>query len=302
MTEALMIVVRTALVVFLLASMLEMGLRLTVGQVWASMRNPRLVIGALVANFVIAPLLAIGIARALRLEPPFALGLLLLGLAPGAPIIPKVVQMARGNVAFAVVLMALLMVGTVIGLPLLLPGVAEGAEVSAWKIAQPLLLLMLLPLVVGMIVRARVPALPAWVCSSLGSLSDVCGLLVVVLIVALNFKNVLGVFGTGAILAGLLFALLTTLSGWLLGGADRATRATLGLGTGLRNVAAALVIGAQNFNDPRVNVMVIVSALASFLILLPAAHLLGRRIVADAVVATPTAPEIVRGIKRPGSE
>ena len=45
MAEALLIVVRIALLVFLLASMLEMGLRLTVGQVWASLRNTRLVIG-----------------------------------------------------------------------------------------------------------------------------------------------------------------------------------------------------------------------------------------------------------------
>jgi BASS family bile acid:Na+ symporter len=299
MTEALRIVVQAALLVFLLASMLEMGLRLTVGQVWESLKNTRLVIGSLAANFVIAPLLAIVIAKVTRLEQPFAVGLLLLGLAPGAPIIPKVVQMARGNVAFAVVLMALLMVGTVIGLPLLLPGVAEGAEVSAWKIAQPLLLFMLLPLGIGLVVRARVPALPAWICSSLGYLSDLCGLLVVVLVVALNVRNVLSVFGTGAILASLLFALLTTLSGWLLGGADRGTRAALGLGTGLRNVAAALVIGGQNFNDPRVNVMVVVSALASFLILLPAARLRGRRIGAEEVIDSSATTEVERAIKRP---
>jgi hypothetical protein len=58
----------------------------------------------------------------------------------------------------------------------------------------------------------------------------------------------------------------------------------------------------QNFTDPKVSVMVVVSALVSFLILLPAAHLLGRRIGADAAVAVPTAPEIARVIKRSGSE
>jgi BASS family bile acid:Na+ symporter len=98
----------------------------------------------------------------------------------------------------------------------------------------------------------------------------------VVLLLALNLKSVLSVFGTGAIFAGIVFVVLSALSGWLLGGPGRPTRTTLGLGTGSRNVAAALLVGAQNFKDPRVNVMVIVSALVALAILLPTAGVLGR--------------------------
>ena len=62
-----------------------------------------------------------------------------------------------------------------------------------------------------------------------------------------------------------------------LGGPDRATPHSLGLATGSRNVAAALLVGALNFKDPRVNVMVIVTALVGLVILLPTASALGRR-------------------------
>jgi BASS family bile acid:Na+ symporter len=86
----------------------------------------------------------------------------------------------------------------------------------------------------------------------------------------------------------LYFVVLSALTGWLLGGPDRATRDALGFGTGLRNVAAALLVGAENFKDPKVNVMVIVTALVGVAILLPAAHVLGRR--AQAVVAASVAP------------
>ena len=41
---------------------------------------------------------------------------------------------------------------------------------------------------------------------------------------------------------------------------DRETRSVLGLGTAQRNIAAALVVGAQNFEEPQVVVMVIVVA------------------------------------------
>jgi bile acid:Na+ symporter, BASS family len=288
MTEILLIVAQVAMLVFLLASMLELGLSLTFGQVVSPLRNARLVLLSLVANFVLVPLVAVGIARVVRLEEPFAIGLLLLGLAPGAPFIPKVVQLAQGNLAFSVGLMVLLMVGTVVCLPLVLPRILVGTEVSPWKIAQPLLFLMLLPLVAGLVVHMRFKSLPAWLCPTLGRLSNLSGLVVVLLIVAVNFKSVLRVFGTGAVFAGLLFVLLSMLAGWLLGGSDPLARSTLGLGTGARNVAAALLVAAQNFKDPKVSVMVIVTALVSLLILLPAARALGKRAHATAALSSKT--------------
>ena len=51
----------------------------------------------------------------------------------------------------------------------------------------------------------------------------------------------------------------------------------LALGTAQRNIAAALVVGEQNFSDPRVVVMVIVVADVGLLILLPLARVLAKR-------------------------
>ena len=48
------------------------------------------------------------------------------------------------------------------------------------------------------------------------------------------------------------------------------------MGTGLRNIPAALVVSVQNFKDPNVSVMVLVTTLVGILILLPAARLIGR--------------------------
>jgi BASS family bile acid:Na+ symporter len=277
MNEILLGVVRLAMLVFLLGSMLDFGLGLGVREVLSPLRNARLVILSLVANFLIVPLLAVGIAQVVRLEPPFATGLLLLGLAPGAPFIPKIVQLARGNLAFAVGLMVLLMVGTVVFLPVVLPMLIAGVEVDSSQIARNLFVLMLLPLFGGLVIRARVHSLPIWLRPTLRVLSNVGGLVVLVLIVALEFGSVLSVFGTGAILASVVFVVLSALVGWLVGGAGRGTRDALALATGSRNVAAALLVGAKNFPDPRVNVMVIVSALVALSIFLPVARVLGGR-------------------------
>ena len=277
MTEILTAVTRLFVLVFLVSSMSGIGLGLTLSQIVTPLRNARLVVFAVVANFIIAPLLAMGIARLLRMEEPFALGLLLLGLAAGAPFMPKIVDIAKGDLALSVGLMVLLMVGTTIFLPVALPLLVKGVQVNAWRIAQFLVLLLLLPLIVGLIVKARAPSIAARVRPLLERISSVALLVMIVLLIALNFHSVLRIFGTGAIAAALLFAVLSALSGWLLGGRDQAQQIVLGLGTGLRNIPAALVVSVQNFKDPNVSVMVIVTTLTAILILVPAARLMGKR-------------------------
>jgi BASS family bile acid:Na+ symporter len=48
--------------------------------------------------------------------------------------------------------------------------------------------------------------------------------------------------------------------------------------TAQRNLSAALVVGGQNFDDPRVLDMVVVVAPVGLLILMPMARMLGKRI------------------------
>ena len=120
--------VPVAMLSFVVSSILAMGSGLTVVQIIEPLRDIRLVVLALIANFVVLPLGAFALAKVLQLDEPLAIGLLLLGCAAGAPFLPKLVQIAKGNLAFAVGLMVLLMIVTVgylpIVLPLLLPGVA----------------------------------------------------------------------------------------------------------------------------------------------------------------------------------
>ena len=268
--------VPVATLVFVLSSMLAMGLGLKVAQITAPLRNLRLVAMSLLANFAVMPLGAIVLARVLRLDEPLGVGLLLLGVAAGAPFLPKLAQIAKGNLAFAVALMVLLMVITVGYLPLVLPILLPGVSVNSVKIARSLVLLMLLPLAGALAVNAKLPAAAARAKPLFDRLSSLGLVLVVLLLVVVNFNDVLSLFGTRAILAGLLFIALGYVVGWALGGPGSDTRPVLGLGTAQRNIAAGLVVGSQSFSDPRVVVMVVVVAMVSLLILLPLSRLLAR--------------------------
>src|SRR5574341_2689435 len=101
------------------------------------------------------PLGAVILSTVLRLDQPLGVGLLLLGTAAGAPFLPKLAEIAKGNLAFAVGMMVLLMVITVGYLPLVLPMLLPGVSVDPTQIARSLVLLMLIPLAVGLIMKAR---------------------------------------------------------------------------------------------------------------------------------------------------
>jgi BASS family bile acid:Na+ symporter len=269
MSEVLLSISRVAMLTFLLASMLALGLSLTLRQILVPFRSARLVIAALAANFVVVPLAAVAIARGFRLDEPFAIGLLLLGLAPGAPFLPKLAELAKGDLAFSVGLMVLLMLGTVVYLPVVLPRVLPGAKVGIWQLARPLVLLMFFPLVAGLAFKAHFGSLAAWLWPWVSRASNVSLLVVTVLVVALNLPSVSRVFGTGAIAAAMLFTVVAGLTGYCFGGPAVSTRKVMVLGSGFRNLAAALVIGEEDFKDPQVLVMPVIAALLGLFLLLP---------------------------------
>ena len=275
--ELLSKAVTAAMLSFVVSSMLAMGVSLTVSQIFDPLRNVRLVLLALVANFVLMPLGAFALAKVLWLDEPLGVGLLLLGCAAGAPFLPKLAQLAKGNLPFGVGAMVLLMVITVAYLPIVLPLLLPGVTVNPVKIAQSLVLLMLLPLAIGLFVKARYDATAARVKPALDWLSNVSLILLMVLITVVNFDKVLQVFGTRGILAGLLFIALGFCIGWLLGGPGKDTRTVLALATAQRNIAAALVVGSQSFSDPKVVVMVIVVAILGLIILMPLSRALANR-------------------------
>jgi BASS family bile acid:Na+ symporter len=263
-----------AVAVFVVSSTLGVGLSLTVGQILAPLKNARLVALSLAANFVLAPLVALGLWRVLGLDEPLGIGLLLCGLAAGAPFLIKLAEFAKADLAFAVGLMVLLMVVTVGYLPLALPFLLEGITVNPIKIA--LVVLMLIPLAVGLLVRARRPGAAGRIRPTVGWISNISMILVVVLTTAAHFKSVLSVFGTFGVLAAVVYTVVCVGIGWLLGGPERGARGVLALGTAQRNAAAAFVVAGQNFDDAKVIVMITVVLIVEFLMLLPFSRVLAR--------------------------
>src|SRR5689334_13141079 len=163
MTNALQLIQKIALFVFLLGSMFGAGLGLTLSALTAPLRRVSLVLLTLGLNFIVAPALAWLLTVIIPLEPGHAIALLLLGGAAGAPFLPKLAESARADLALAVALMALLTAGTIVFMPFALPLLIPGLEAEPWKIARPLLLFIVAPLVVGMLLKVIVSSVASWI-------------------------------------------------------------------------------------------------------------------------------------------
>ena len=274
--EVLAKAVPIAMLTFVVSSMLAVGLSLTVREIVTPLRNGKLLTLAVLANFVLMPLAAILIARVLQLEQPLGVALLILGAAAGAPFLPKLASVAEGNLAFSVGLMVLLMVLTVGYMPVVMPLLLQGVEVDPMQIARSLVLLMLLPLLFGLVVRAQAATVAGRVVPWLNRLSSASLVLMMVLMVVTNARSIVSLFGTRGILASVVFLLVGVAVGWLLGGSAREMKSVLALGTAQRNIAAALVVGGQNFDDPMVVVMVTVVAIVGLGLLMPLARQLSK--------------------------
>ena len=268
MTGSLQRLADLSILVFVVSSMLAMGMSQRFASVIAPLRRPLPVVLALVVNFALSPLLALALSRIIPLQPAHAAGLLLLSAAAGAPFLPRLAEFCGGNLPYSLALMLLLMGGSTIFMPLALPLLVPEMNADPWAIARPLLLFMLIPLGIGF---ALVLAGASWMnrlLTFVRALSNLSLVLLVVLFIGLNLKTLLGTFGSFAIATYTVYLLAIMTAAYLLGAADAPTRNVFALGAGCRNLAAALVIARANSDDPAVTVMLIVAFAVSLVVLL----------------------------------
>ncbi|MGB9928496.1 MAG: bile acid:sodium symporter family protein [Methanosarcina sp.] len=266
-----------ATLIFIVSSMLGMGFSLTVPEILAPLKNKKLVIFSLIANFILVPLLALVILFIFPLSEGLSIGILLLGVSAGAPFLPKLVQVAKGDTAFSVGLMVLLMIGTIIYVPIVLPLFLPGVTINPLDIARSLILLMLLPLVIALFIRARYEEVANGLLPLMTQAANLSMLSLFVAYFIVYFSALIGIIGTTAILAAVVFVLISLVIGYLLGGPARSIKKVLALGTAQRNLSAALAISTLNFTDPDVMIMIIVVALVGLILLMFIGGEMGKR-------------------------
>ena len=273
MTQALLVVI----LLFCVSAMLNAGLSMTVRQMIAPFYDVSLAASAFAASYLLVPALATGIAWIFSLAEPLRAGLILLSLTAGGEAGPRITEMARGNVPFSVGLLAAQLMITMVYAPLVLSLALPEAHIQFGRLIVKLLLLVLAPLALGMYVNARHRKLAERLGHPLRLASMVLLVLMVTLIAMLQYRNLLELFGTRAIAAAALFAVLSFIGGYVLGGSTTENRRTLAIMSCGRNASISLMIASQVFAEPHVLVMIMATTFVIVGMLLPAAYWLGQR-------------------------
>src|SRR3954463_7628935 len=262
--------------VFVICTMLHVGLTQKPSAIAVHVKNWPFLLKMLAANFIFAPVLMVGALYLVPFNPSLKAGLLIFSLGAGAPFLIKLTQTAEHDLALGAAVMMLLMIVTVIYVPLVLPLVLSGVSVNALAIARALLLQMLLPIGAGMLAAQILPGLSKTLQPLVGGVGNIAMYAMVVATLVGYFPNLLQIIGTGAFLVGLLFVAAAFGVGYLAGFGKDHLEDVGGLGTAQRNTAAGVIIAIQNFSDPNVFVMLTLANILGIVMLLILARFLSR--------------------------
>src|SRR3954453_13254282 len=153
MTNVLNLILQISMLVFIVGNVLDIGLGLKFQGALAGLKNLRFVFQSLLWGFILCPALAILLTKILPLDPAYSTGLILMGLAPCAPLLPMMATKSRGDLGYTASFILLASVVTVVFMPFAVPILIKGVSVTAWAIAKPLLLYILFPLAIAMLIK-----------------------------------------------------------------------------------------------------------------------------------------------------
>jgi len=254
MKEILDIVFALSMNTLVAGSMVTMGLGLTISQIAQPFKNVRMVVLALVANFLIVPLFGYAIVSLLPVSEGVRIGLILLALGGGAPFIPMVVKKAKGRIASAIGLMLLLLAITILLMPFAIPVIFSGTELSSWAIARSLILTMVVPLAIALGVRAWLPNIAARIQPFSQLVTNIAALVLVVAAVVLYTETIISNINVVPVI--LLFFFGSAAIGYFTGGKNKNSRIVLAVGTGLRNPPVAILVASEHFSSEPMAAMV----------------------------------------------
>jgi len=143
--------------------MFGLGLSLTAADFTRVVRYPRATVIALACQVLLLPAICLGLVLLFDLDPPLAVGMMLLAAAPGGTTANLFSHLAHGDVALNITLTAINSILAVVTLPIVVNLALQGFMAGEDAIGlQPDKLLqvfaiVLIPVGIGMLVRRRAP-------------------------------------------------------------------------------------------------------------------------------------------------
>lgn len=282
-------VIAIGLPVALAVIMVGIGLSLTLADFREQARTPRATIIGTLGQVFLVPAIGIAVALVMDLPPIMALGLVLVAACPGGSTSNLVTYLARGNVALSIILTVVASLVIIVTLPgwldvagRILPGATElSVSVPLGQTFGLLIGIILIPVAIGMVIRAKKPELAA----TLERGMSVLGALVLLLAIGAVAVDLGGEIIDMTIATGpavLVFNIAVILVGGALAWiarVDRASQLALAVEYGIKNSTLGLVIALTVVRDEEFAVPAAVYSIVMYVTAI-AVIAIGRRMIA----------------------
>ena len=242
--------------------MMGVGLSTPLDEVLRVARRVGLIVRGILANFVIVPIVVFLVVAWLPISPAVKAGAMLMAAAPIAPMAPPFAVAAKGDLPYAVGLMVIVALLSVVLTPVILaaalPTNEGGLDISSAEIIQTLVIVQLIPISVGMAIRRWSAVWSERLMKVVPRIGQI-GLLVGVGLVLVSQASQIISAGwlSHAVLFGLAVASLL-IGDRMLAGEAAELRRSLAVSTAIRNVPLAFLIANTNFPETPVAAMTLV--------------------------------------------
>ncbi len=258
--EVFNIIYNGFLYLFMITTFLSMGMGYTVAQLTEPLKRYSLMTRAVILNIILIPAVAYVLTLLVPVDEVVVTGIILVAICPAAAFGPKLAQMEKGDVPYGISSMFLLAILSMVTIPisatLLLPG---DFSLSPSVILRTLILFELIPLTVGLGLRARYSELAETWQPSVSQTSSISLMVVIVLMVVSQISAVISLLGSMVLLVAVLLVGSSLIMGYFIGGPATETKRVTATTGAVRNNAVALVLAAPL--EPLVTVVAFVYAL-----------------------------------------
>ena len=233
--------------------MLGMGLTLRFEDFRDVLQMPRPILLGVVCQFLIMPALAWAIGVAMELPTPFAVGLILVGCAPGGTASNVVTYIARASLPLSVLMTMCSTLAAVVLTPVLTSGyVGTMVPVDGYGLFLSTVQVVLLPVMLGIALNQFAPRLVGFVQPVAPLVAVLAIVMICASIIGQRAEEILEAAGSLLIAVGLLH-----IGGFFLGsflprifGYPDPIRRTVSIEVGMQNSGLAVVLANQHFANP----------------------------------------------------
>ena len=258
--------------IFIVSEMFVIGLAAPGKGMVAAVGDGKLLSKMLILNLIIVPALALLLVRLMPLSTDTAIALAILSAAPGGVSAIQFSSKVEGELKFAAASLLLLAIVSLVITPflaVLIGRVALGTThmvvLPYHKIVVAMALFLVIPIVIGSVIRRSAPSIAGKLVKPLGLFSMAMFIVATILSMSVKQGAVRSIGGSG-VLAMYIFVIVSMGLGWLMGGPERGKRKVLTTTTSIRFVALCLLIGVTLYPDR--NLTVVIQAYV-YVVLLP---------------------------------